>query len=79
MKTQILIEDGRSQIIFTPETAFEKAALSEIKDGDTAVTVRRGQFSENQAGYIREFQSSGKEQSVMLCFSPRSAPKVEGA
>lgn len=62
MKVAIYIADGRSQIVLTPETEFEKRALSGFRSREVAA-IQRGSFYECQGGWTRH--GSGDD-SVML-------------
>ena len=70
MKTQILIEDGVTQIVLTPETDFETTALAAIKDGETVVAAHRGEFAMCQGGYLREFDRRPNTRSLVLVVKP---------
>lgn len=52
MKTAIYIAEGRTQLVLTPETAFEKQALSKVGYMKEA-TIRTGSFYSCQGGWDR--------------------------
>jgi len=79
MKTQILIDGDKAQIVFTPETEFEKLALSGIKNGQLVVTAHRGEFAPCRGGYYREFDSEPTTQSLMLVISTDTSTLPAGA
>lgn len=54
MKCAIYIADGLTQIVLSPETKYEATALDALHAGDD-LTVKRGEFDESQAGYVRNF------------------------
>lgn len=66
MKTQVLIEDGVSQIVLTPETKFEVALLQQVNIDGNAVILKRGVFAECAGGYIREFNERPNKESLMV-------------
>lgn len=53
MKMAFYIEDGRNQVVLTPETKAERAVLETLHTGDQAVSVLRGSFYACQGGYVR--------------------------
>ena len=57
MKIALYIEDGRDQIVLTPQTDHEKALLGKMKDmyetGAGNLTIRRGAFYSCQGGWTR--------------------------
>ena len=53
MKTAILIRGDITQLVLTPETAWETAALSDLKDGQT-VEIKRGSFYFCKGGWEKE-------------------------
>lgn len=61
MKTAIYIEDGTVQLVITPESKFEKDALSTFENRELAVEVFTGTFYDCRGGWIRqsEYHRSG--------------------
>lgn len=53
MKTAIYIEDGIVQLVITPETEFEKSALSSM-NGEIDAEIFRGQFYDCRGGWTRQ-------------------------
>lgn len=62
MKTAIYIEDGRTQIVLTPETDWERNACAGLKDG-VQLDVKQGSFYHCQGGWIRQ---GSDDRSIML-------------
>ena len=62
MKTAIYIEDGVVQLVITPETKFEKNALSSFEDKELETKIFSGSFYDCRGGWIRQkgyYQPSG--------------------
>ena len=59
MKTAIYIEDGVVQLVITPESDFEKNALSTIQDKPLDVKVFSGSFYDCRGGWVRQAQYYG--------------------
>lgn len=64
MKTAIYIESGVTQLVLTPETDFEKAALRALDRESQKLTIYRGQFYECQGGWWR--QGGNPDESLIL-------------
>lgn len=54
MKATILIEDGATQVVLTPETPWDRAVVSAFEEGDQRIFVKRGEFYKCQGGWTRE-------------------------
>ena len=54
MKTAIYIEDGTVQLVITPESDFEKNALSGLKGNLIEVKLFNGSFYDCRGGWIRQ-------------------------
>lgn len=54
MKTAIYIEDGVVQLVITPETSFEKNALSSFEDKPLDAKIFAGTFYDCRGGWIRQ-------------------------
>ena len=71
MKTAIYVEDGVTQIVFTPATAFEREILARISREEVVqVRVAKGSFCRDPEGWLR-FAGAGRdseaqEQCLML-------------
>jgi hypothetical protein len=59
MKTVILIEDGRLQLVLTPETEHEKAAIKTIEGRKAEVSILAGEFYACSGGWTRQSHSFG--------------------
>lgn len=54
MKTAIYIEDGLVQLVITPETEFEKNALTTFQDQPMEAKLHAGSFYNCQGGWVRQ-------------------------
>lgn len=54
MKTAIYIEDGTVQLVITPESEFEKNALSTFQNKPLDAEVFSGTFYDCRGGWIRQ-------------------------
>jgi hypothetical protein len=54
MKTAIYIEDGVVQLVLTPESEFEKNALSGFRDKPLDVKLFAGSFYDCRGGWVRQ-------------------------
>jgi len=53
VKTAIYVEDGVDQIVLTPETEFEKKALSAFTSKMMIIEMFEGSFYDCQGGWVR--------------------------
>lgn len=54
MKTAIYIEDGVVQLVITPESEFEKNALSTFRDKPLDAKIFVGSFYDCRGGWVRQ-------------------------
>ena len=54
MKIALYIEDGREQIVLTPEGKTEEGILGKLHDGERQLSIYRGGFYACQGGWTRE-------------------------
>lgn len=54
MKTAIYIEDGVVQLVITPESDFEKSALSSFERSPIDAKVFSGSFYDCRGGWVRQ-------------------------
>ena len=54
MKTAIYIEDGTVQLVVTPETEFEKNALTTFREKPLDAEIFAGSFYDCRGGWIRQ-------------------------
>lgn len=54
MKTAIYIEDGTVQLVITPESDFEKNALSSFQEHELDAKIFSGSFYDCRGGWIRQ-------------------------
>ena len=54
MKTAIYIEDGAIQLVITPETEFEKNAVSTFRDKQLLVQIFSGTFYDCRGGWTKQ-------------------------
>jgi len=75
MKTAIYVEDGVVQLVITPETEFEKNALSSFEEKSIEAKIFAGSFYDCRGGWTRQkeyhpsdmFRSSkGDDKSLIL-------------
>lgn len=53
MQVAIYIAKGRTQLVLTPETEFEKSICGKVEQGYQAVKVYNGSFYNCQGGWTR--------------------------
>lgn len=54
MKTAIYIEDGVVQLVITPESDFEKSAISSFGRSSVDAKVFSGSFYDCRGGWVRQ-------------------------
>ena len=54
MKTAIYIEDGTVQLVITPETEFEKNALTTFRDKPLEAKLFSGSFYDARGGWVMQ-------------------------
>lgn len=54
MKTAIYIEDGTVQLVITPESDFEKNALSSFNEKPLEAKLFAGSFYDCRGGWVRQ-------------------------
>lgn len=54
MKTAIYIEDGVVQLVITPESEFEKAALRSFERNPVEAKVFAGSFYDCRGGWVKQ-------------------------
>jgi len=54
MKTAIYIEDGTVQLVITPESDFEKNALSSFQEKPLEAQIFSGSFYDCRGGWVRQ-------------------------
>lgn len=54
MKTAIYIEDGVVQLVVTPETKFEKNALTSFAEKPLSAKIFAGTFYDCRGGWVRQ-------------------------
>jgi hypothetical protein len=79
MKTVVLIEDGRLQLVLTPETEHEKAALKMIEGRAPKVSILAGEYYACAGGWTRESHSFGRstEQRSLMVVVDMPNPAAE--
>ena len=53
MKVALYIEEGREQIVLTPENDTEKMVLAKLEDSSRSVEILHGSFFTCQGGWTR--------------------------
>ncbi len=56
MKTAIYIEDGVVQLVITPESEFEKNAMSSFEGKEINAKLFSGSFYDCRGGWVRQTQ-----------------------
>ena len=54
MKTAVYIEDGKTQLVLTPETDFETRVVHQLDTARYDVKMHMGSFYECEGGWMRE-------------------------
>ena len=54
MKTAIYLEDGTVQLVITPESEFEKNALTTFRDKPLDAEIFTGTFYDCRGGWVRQ-------------------------
>ena len=82
MKTTLVIQDGKHQVVLTPETEHETAVLKLIESKEVETTIKIGHFSECQGGWIRRYaykppygDSSDDIDSLMIILADKAVKK----
>lgn len=57
MKVALYIEEGREQIVLTPENDTEKMVLAKLEDSSRTIEIKHGSFYACQGGWTRHKQS----------------------
>ena len=67
MKTAIYIEDGLVQLVITPDSEFEKNALSTFRSKPLSAEIKVGTFYRCQGGYVRyNVENTLENESLMI-------------
>jgi len=82
MKCSLWIEDGITQVVLTPETKAEKAALETVREA-SSFNVKRGTFYECRGGWVRgsvyqQLHGVPVDDAVSTILVLDSRPKAEG-
>lgn len=84
MKTAIYIEDGTVQLVVTPESEFEKNALSTMTNSPLDAEIFSGSFYDCRGGWVRQsgyfnhgFHDSADNNDKSLIVRVRTGKKKE--
>ena len=68
MKVAIYVADGTTQVVLTPETAWEKTVAELVLEDQGQVQAFKGIFYECQGGWFRQspYEPSRETQSIIL-------------
>lgn len=66
MKSAIYLRDGRTQIVLTPESDMEMAALETISKGGPETFWHWGSFYDCRGGWTREGAPDDKDNSLIV-------------
>lgn len=77
MKTAIYIEDGKVQLVITPETEFEKNSIRQFSERPMQAKIFSGAFYDCRGGWVRQtaYHSNGpytiqsEDQSLILSYA----------
>lgn len=64
MKTAIYIEDGVVQLVITPETEFEKNAMTTLMDTDIDAQIFSGSFYDCRGEWTAETMEDAREMAI---------------
>src|SRR5262245_9207731 len=78
MKTAIYIEDGLLQIVITPESEFDKRALSTLENKPLEAQIFTGSFYDCRGGWVRQTAyhsnySNGDSSLILRIAEPKPA------
>lgn len=59
MKTILVIQNDKQQVVFTPENEHERSILKLIESQQVEVTMKVGNFSDCQGGWIKYYPMNG--------------------
>ena len=86
MKTAIYIEDGLVQLVITPESEFEKNALTTFQNKPMDAQLFSGTFYDCRGGWVRQTEyyhdyqfghgNSDKDQSLILVAREQKATEA---
>lgn len=73
MKIALYIEDGREQIVLTPQTETERSILAKMHDGSRSFELKRGSFFDCRGGWTR-FRDGDQDDSTMIILKAEKEP-----
>jgi hypothetical protein len=73
MKTLLITRDNRKQIVFTPETEFEKGLVKMFGEGFKEAQIFLGSFADCQGGWTREYEN---KDSLIIVFDKKEEIKT---
>lgn len=71
MKIALYIEDGRDQIVLTPQSDTEKAILAKLHSAGIDMSIKKGSFYACQGGWTR--QQLGVDESTIIVMDRSAA------
>ena len=74
MKIALYIEDGREQIVLTPQGDTEKKILAKLHEGSRKLSIHQGSFYACQGGWTRQGPDDVSTIIVLDYLTPESAP-----
>jgi len=66
MNVAIYIKEGRTQLVLTPTTDFEKGIVSKVGRGEQKVSIYTGEFYDCQGGWTRQGNMTDKSLIIVL-------------
>lgn len=73
MKTAIYIENGATQLVLTPENAWETNIVRGLTEGTREVEVKRGQFYLCRGGHYMSDSASDESLILVTKITPTDA------
>lgn len=70
MKTAIYIENGREQVVLTPENDLEKSVLHNIEKAQRQLAIYRGEFYACRGGWTRHRDTSEPQSLIIVLDAP---------
>jgi uncharacterized protein with PhoU and TrkA domain len=75
MKIAFYMENDLEQIVLTPESKYERDMLGKLHDGTRVLSIKRGRFFENVAGFVRH--DTIDESTMLILRSKERAAALE--
>lgn len=73
MRIAIVIEDGRKQIVLTPETDHETACLEGLHDNGAGLRIHKGHYYHCRGGWTRQGNEFEKDSTILVLVNKTAA------